>query len=196
MMILSFVSMTGLEKMLHNICISAVAISLRWASHGPWASCCFVRYTSKQHSLVLVKFPHILWSCNDILIFRDRSQKLNADPAFVHYACLILCRWIISTQLPAYHYHVLELYSTTVVSNCWGLQCQPQKRGSLWWCDIDCDYICNFTLLCMSLFSIAILAKLYRSHDRLVFEWHHSSIGHGVQPYSTGFLYFFHRTYV
>ena len=26
-------------KMLHNICISAVAISLRWARHGPWASC-------------------------------------------------------------------------------------------------------------------------------------------------------------
>ena len=24
-------------KMLHNICISAVAISLRWVSHGPWA---------------------------------------------------------------------------------------------------------------------------------------------------------------
>ena len=26
-------------KMLHNICMSAVAMSLRWASHGPWASC-------------------------------------------------------------------------------------------------------------------------------------------------------------
>ena len=26
-------------KMLHNICISAVAMSLRWARHGPWASC-------------------------------------------------------------------------------------------------------------------------------------------------------------
>ena len=28
-----------IEKMLHNICISEVAISLRWASYGPWASC-------------------------------------------------------------------------------------------------------------------------------------------------------------
>ena len=28
-------------KMLHNICISAVAMSLRWASHDPWAFCLF-----------------------------------------------------------------------------------------------------------------------------------------------------------
>ena len=26
-------------KMLHNICISAVAMSLGWATRGPWASC-------------------------------------------------------------------------------------------------------------------------------------------------------------
>ena len=28
-------------KMLHNICMSAVAMSLRWANRGPWASCLF-----------------------------------------------------------------------------------------------------------------------------------------------------------
>ena len=28
-------------KMLHNICMSAVAMSLRWANCGPWASCFF-----------------------------------------------------------------------------------------------------------------------------------------------------------
>ena len=28
-------------KMLHNICMSAVAVSLRWANHGPWASCSY-----------------------------------------------------------------------------------------------------------------------------------------------------------
>ena len=27
--------------MLHNICMSAVAMSLRWANRGPWASCFF-----------------------------------------------------------------------------------------------------------------------------------------------------------
>ena len=31
-------------KMLHNICISAVAMSLRWATSGPWASCFFFHF--------------------------------------------------------------------------------------------------------------------------------------------------------
>ena len=31
----------SIGKMLHAICISAVAVSLRWASCGPWASCFF-----------------------------------------------------------------------------------------------------------------------------------------------------------
>ena len=30
-----------IRKMLYNICISSVAMSLRWASRGPWASCFF-----------------------------------------------------------------------------------------------------------------------------------------------------------
>ena len=29
-------------KLLHAVCISAVAVSLRWASYGPWASCLFL----------------------------------------------------------------------------------------------------------------------------------------------------------
>ena len=28
-------------KMLHNICMFAVAMSLRWANRGPWASCSY-----------------------------------------------------------------------------------------------------------------------------------------------------------
>ena len=31
-----------IEKMLHNICISAVVMSLRWARRGPWASCLYL----------------------------------------------------------------------------------------------------------------------------------------------------------
>ena len=34
-------------NMLHNICISAVAMSLRWATRGPWASC-FLIFPGKQ----------------------------------------------------------------------------------------------------------------------------------------------------
>ena len=40
MMSLSLVAMTGLEKCcIYNSCISTVVILLRWAIHGPWASC-------------------------------------------------------------------------------------------------------------------------------------------------------------
>ena len=37
-------------KMLHNICMSAVAMSLRWANRGPWASCfvCFILGSKKK----------------------------------------------------------------------------------------------------------------------------------------------------
>ena len=35
----------SIGKMLHAICISAVAVSLRWASCGPWASCYFSQKT-------------------------------------------------------------------------------------------------------------------------------------------------------
>ena len=42
-------------KMLHSICISAVAMSLRWATRGPWASCwlfcCYCRHGRRVNSL-------------------------------------------------------------------------------------------------------------------------------------------------
>ena len=44
-------------KMLHNICISAVVMSLRWASRGPWASC-FILFTGSNlvtHGQLLCK---------------------------------------------------------------------------------------------------------------------------------------------
>ena len=36
-------------KMLHNICMSAVAMSLRWANRGPWASCYFFFFFTFIH---------------------------------------------------------------------------------------------------------------------------------------------------
>ena len=58
MMIFSLVPMIGLEKMLHNICISAVAMSLRWASRGPWASCLNFPSTFLvfQHCIVFIPY--------------------------------------------------------------------------------------------------------------------------------------------
>ena len=35
-------------KMLHNICMSAVAMSLRWANRGPWASCLLIAMETKM----------------------------------------------------------------------------------------------------------------------------------------------------
>ena len=54
-MIFSLVAMTGLEKMLHNICISAMAMSLRWATRGPGASC-FDKVSPEWWLLLISKF--------------------------------------------------------------------------------------------------------------------------------------------
>ena len=40
-------------KMLHNICMSAVAMSIRWANRGPWASCFFFLCSSVLWALRL-----------------------------------------------------------------------------------------------------------------------------------------------
>ena len=60
MMILS---MTGLEKKLHNICISAVASSLRWASCCPWATCSIYRYNLYSFCLDTVFFCGMACVC-------------------------------------------------------------------------------------------------------------------------------------
>ena len=39
-------------KMLHNICMSAVALSLRWANRGPWASCSYFLETSSNFEML------------------------------------------------------------------------------------------------------------------------------------------------
>ena len=52
-------------KMLHNICMSAVVMSLRWANRGPWASCFL--------SLLLLFFA--LFRCFfDLVVFWDLSK--------------------------------------------------------------------------------------------------------------------------
>ena len=52
-------------KMLHNICISAVAMSLRWATRGPWASCLFIYLFA---CLFIYLFIHYISCC-----FRERK---------------------------------------------------------------------------------------------------------------------------
>ena len=51
-------------KMLHNICMSAVAMSLRWAKRGPWASCFFFATENKSW--------HFMW-----IILADNSHEMS-----------------------------------------------------------------------------------------------------------------------
>ena len=62
MIILSLVAMTGLKKKLHNIFISAVAISLGRASCGPWASCFRYVFNPKSSKQSLEDKIHFFFS--------------------------------------------------------------------------------------------------------------------------------------
>ena len=84
-------------KMLHNICMSAVAMSLRWANCGPWASCLMrthdmfkwrtrenyprmiIRYSFNPLNNNLISHTHFWLSANQITSYNDFIQihKLN-----------------------------------------------------------------------------------------------------------------------
>ena len=61
MIIFSLVAMTGLEKMLHNIYISAVAMSLR---RGLWTSCFFIKffYLVFFSGQITIRIEDTLWA--------------------------------------------------------------------------------------------------------------------------------------
>ena len=70
-------------KMLHNICISAVAKSLRWASRGPWASCSFFNTIKRRYLSVRSNRDSCVFTItrtHHILTLHD-SSKLS----YVHY---------------------------------------------------------------------------------------------------------------
>ena len=68
----------SIGKMMHAICISAVAVSLRWASCGPWASCF---YLSTKTCCGLCGYsleaPHRVasMSTHNNIMFSWRNQK-------------------------------------------------------------------------------------------------------------------------
>ena len=67
----------SIGKMLHAICISAVAVSLRWASCGPWASCyffCFFTFIPVPLSSLSLSFISTTISC---LPFSGRWHKMT-----------------------------------------------------------------------------------------------------------------------
>ena len=63
----------SIGKMLHAICISAVAVSLRWASCGPWASCFFFAFVF--FLCYFEFFLYQLWLKNYLLSFIPNYKK-------------------------------------------------------------------------------------------------------------------------
>ena len=95
-------------KMLHNICVSAVAVSLRWATRGPWASCFFFilfPICPSQKTFGLSKHwnclsePISVSTCNICVsaeyLFTYRNKKLLTLKAAITtiVVCFIICLW-------------------------------------------------------------------------------------------------------
>ena len=62
-------------KMLHNICMSAVAMSLRWVNRGPWASCLWI--------------VCVLFSLKKKIFFREKNKSWH----FIWIVVLREKRW-------------------------------------------------------------------------------------------------------
>ena len=73
-------------KMLHNICISAVVMSLRWASRGPWASCSIVA----GHNDFMLVVPVRICCISVHLYFRFRIITCKYQCFFF---CLVYIYW-------------------------------------------------------------------------------------------------------
>ena len=65
-------------KMLHNICMSAVAMSLRWANCGLWASC-YHSPTISNHAFVRNSGNGLIRVCTVCLNYRKLKVKWNLN---------------------------------------------------------------------------------------------------------------------
>ena len=61
-------------KILQNICMSAVAMSLRWANRGPWASC----FSWQDYAPFLSYGPLKKYGCN--LVSKISQKLLKLEP--------------------------------------------------------------------------------------------------------------------
>ena len=69
-------------RMLHNICISAVAMSLRWATRGPWASCFSKKF---QHICVSLDVNFNEWLTNDVVSFEQLGPGWGASNEYLQH---------------------------------------------------------------------------------------------------------------
>ena len=88
-------------KMLHNICMSAVAMSLRWANRGPWASCYLFYF------IYLFFFFLFIFFENDFEYFnekRDNTRNVSLcsipqDPfLYEFYNSAIITQYMITVR--------------------------------------------------------------------------------------------------
>ena len=89
-------------KMLHNICMSAVAMSLRWANCGPWASCFFIWFSSNLQikrtgikswtNLILAQFWLLTWELPALESLIDLGKCCPDDSDFIFDRIYQTCR--------------------------------------------------------------------------------------------------------
>ena len=87
--------------MLHNICMSAVAMSLRWANRGPWASCYTSHTTVAEYYCFHVGRPFVCLSISRTSLFLFRMITwVNINGFSPNLVCvLILLRSGLGLQM-------------------------------------------------------------------------------------------------
>ena len=78
-------------KMLHNICMSAVAMSLRWANGGPWASCyvCFSAHLDSTGGFLLLQYSSgVVWQPRDLQMSQHIVSVVSSS--LLHYRFYLL----------------------------------------------------------------------------------------------------------
>ena len=93
--------------MLHNICISAVVMSLiRWASRGPWASCWiispwnFVRHKECDHYLTWKQFRISSWNFIWISVnIRQWAKHKNHNSCIYTFWVISFGTWLVNINV-------------------------------------------------------------------------------------------------
>ena len=94
----------SIGKMLHAICISAVAVSLRWASCGPWASCFSYRVDSfsEGNKMVLMELSVLKIPFTVIVSWHGAVLQVSS------------CHGLLSVIRPSLAFHIFDISSRTL----------------------------------------------------------------------------------
>ena len=169
---LSLVAMTDLEKMLHTICISAVAVSLGWGSCVPWVP--YLLFTCDQN-LYLGKGKYVLLDLGpSSWTIQDTIMKLH------RWILMILLGWCVTNKelqlaIPFLNYlSMVKICVRAITPDCemqsWNFINSFIASG---WCVLKKNHNSHFFQLWvirMSLVRITIQAIQLLSHMRYSHE--------------------------